>query len=111
MAKTSKNFSACLVVCLLLIGFILFKCFNTSTREGVVFTRYDNRKLFTKPWDNFCLPSAPSCQKPFLEKPGMIGVFPVGCWCKGMGQSKSPPAVSEKCHAIDHNYFYDVISN
>ena len=109
MAKTSKKISVCMLLSLLVIGFILFSWLYNPTREGVVFTPYDNRKLFTKPWNDFCIPTAPSCQKPFLEKPGMIGVFPIGCGCKGIGQAKSPPAISDNCYDIDHDHFYESI--
>lgn len=108
MAKFTgfKHISGCSLLIPLLLGLVIFYFFYTTTREGVVFTPYDNRTLFTKPWNEFCIPSAPSCQKPFLEKPGMIGVFPIGCGCKGVGQAKSPPEISDDCYDIDHNQFY-----
>ena len=109
MSKTSKKISVCMLLSLLFIGGLIFNWFSKSTREGVVFTPYDNRTLFTKPWNDFCIPTAPSCQKDFLEKPGMIGVFPIGCGCKGVGQAKSPPAISEDCYDIDHDHFYSSI--
>jgi len=109
MVKTSKKISACLLVSLLLIGIVVFNWLAKPTREGVVFTPYDNRKLFTKPWNDFCIPTAPSCQKNFLEKPGMIGIFPIGCGCKGVGQAKSPPAINDDCYDIDHDHFYSSI--
>ncbi len=109
MAKTTKNISVCLLLSLLFMGFIALNWLTKPMREGVVFTPYDNRTLFTKPWNDFCIPTAPSCQKNFLEKPGMIGVFPVGCWCKGIGQAKSPPAISDDCYDIDHDHFYSSI--
>lgn len=89
---------------LLLLGYLMCKAF--TKREGVVFTKFDNRTFFTKPWDNFCIPTSPSCQKPFLEKPGMIGVFPVGCNCESVGLAKSPPGLPESCYETDHSYYY-----
>jgi hypothetical protein len=92
----------CLI--LLLFGYLLCQTFNK--KEGVIFTKFDNRTFFTKPWDDFCIPTAPSCQQPFLEKPGMIGVFPIGCNCEKTAVSKSPPAIPESCYEIDHSYYY-----
>ncbi len=111
MAKlpSYKNISYCSLFGLLILGLILFYFYYDTTREGVVFTPYDNRTFFTKPWNEFCIPSAPSCQKDFLEKPGMIGVFPIGCGCDGMGQAKSPPGISDDCYDIDHNQFYSAL--
>ena len=97
-----KQTLVCLI--LLLLGYILCKSF--VNKEGVTFTKFDNRTFFTKPWDQFCIPSAPSCQKHFLEKPGMIGVFPIGCNCETTGIAKSPPAIPDSCYDIDHNYYY-----
>ena len=70
------------------------------------FTKFDNRTFFTRPWDNFCIPTAPTCQKDFLEKKGMLGVFPIGCNCEKTGISKSPPAIPDSCYDIDHSYYY-----
>ena len=64
--------------------------FEKKIQEGIVFTPFDNRTLFTKPWDGFCIPTAPTCQKPSLETPGMIGVFPIGCHCQDTGMATSP---------------------
>ena len=88
---------------LFMIGFLTYKMF--IQREGVTFTRYDNKKFFTKPWDQFCIPTAPTCQKEFLEKPGMIGIFPIGCNCESTGISKSPPGIDRSCY-LDQTYYY-----
>ena len=103
--KQIKNLRYFLMTCiLLLLGYLI--CKTLTRREGVVFTKFDNKTFFTKPWDNFCIPSAPTCQKEFLEKPGMIGVFPVGCNCRGVGLADSPPALPESCYDFDHSYYY-----
>ena len=39
----------------------------------------------------------------------MIGVFPIGCGCDGMGQAKSPPGISDDCYDIDHDQFYSAL--
>ena len=36
----------------------------------------------------------------------MIGEFPVGCHCQGVGKATSPPDIDEKCYEIDHDHFY-----
>jgi len=97
-----------MIICTLLLLVVLYFLYSNffSSKEGVIFTPFDNRTLFTKPWNDFCIPTAPSCQPYFLEKPGMIGVFPVGCHCKGVGKAKSPPDIDEKCYEIDHDHFY-----
>ena len=92
----------CLII--LLLGFLI--CQSFIKREGVVFTKFDNRSFFTRPWDQFCIPTAPTCQKDFLEKAGMIGVFPIGCNCETTGIAKSPPAIPDSCYDIDHSYYY-----
>ena len=80
--------------------------YRISTKEGITFTPFDNRTFFTRPWDNFCITTPPSCQKPFLQKPGMIGEFPAGCHCKEIGIATSPPSIENNCYELDYNYFY-----
>ena len=106
--KFKFNNSLLSVICIVFFILIcrnLFTNYNLS-REGVTFTKFDNRTFFTKPWDNFCIPTAPTCQKSFLEKPGMIGVFPIGCHCEKTGIATSPPAIPDTCYDIDHSYYY-----
>mgnify|MGYP001488529546 CR=1 FL=1 len=102
--KNSLLYVICIIF-FILICRNLFTNYNSS-REGVTFTKFDNRTFFTKPWDNFCIPTAPTCQKPFLETPSMIGVYPIGCHCEKPGIAISPPAIPDSCYDIDHNYYY-----
>lgn len=106
LAKKQIKILRLALACIILIMLGVTFCRTFVKREGVVFTKFDNRTFFTKPWDNFCISSSPSCQKDFLEKPSMIGIFPVGCHCKNTGQAKSPPAIPDSCYDIDHNYYY-----
>lgn len=101
------NMKMC-ILCLIIISLVsyLIFCMINKSREGVTFTKFDNRTFFTRPWDNFCIPTAPTCQKDFLEKKGMLGVFPIGCNCEKTGISKSPPAIPDSCYDIDHSYYY-----
>ena len=106
MKKFNLNFQCKLLLFFLLLLLIIYipQFFNSSIKEGVVFTPYNNRTFFTHPWDDFCIPDAPSCQKPFLEKPGMIGIYPIGCNCKGIGKSMSPPAIEPNCLPLDYDH-------
>lgn len=106
LAKKQIKILRLALTCIILIMLGFTFCKSIVRREGVVFTKFDNRTFFTKPWDNFCLPSSPSCQKDFLEKPGMIGIYPVGCHCENTGIANSPPAIPDSCYDIDHNYYY-----
>ena len=87
----------------LLLGIIFCKSF--ILREGVIFTNFDKKTFFTKPWDQFCIQTPASCQKDFLEKPGMIGNFPIGCNCESTGMSKTPPSIDRSCYN-DNNYYF-----
>ena len=91
-------------IILLLLGFQFCKSF--VYKESIVFTNFDNKTFFTKPWDQFCIPSAPSCQQPFLEKPGMIGLFPIGCHCEATGEAKTPPAIPKSCYESSDSYLF-----
>ena len=52
MGKISvANYLLCSVVIAVLL-YLLYNLFQTPLQEGVVFTPYDNSKLFTKPWTN-----------------------------------------------------------
>ena len=110
LGKSMFKFKNSILSIICIIFFILI-CRNllnnyNLNREGVTFSKFDNRTFFTKPWDNFCIPTAPTCQKEFLEKPGMIGVFPIGCPCENPGIATSPPAIPDSCYDIDHSYYY-----
>ena len=87
----------------MLIIFLLILIINISgfkIKEGVTFTPYDNSKLITKPWDEFCLQTMPSCEnnKSFLlvdRNP------PIGCWCRDKKSVLDNPS----CTDINYNYF------
>jgi hypothetical protein len=105
--KLQLNNSMLSIICIVFFLLICVNIFtNNKSREGVTFTKFDNRTFFTRPWDNFCIPTAPTCQKDFLEKPGMIGVFPIGCHCEKTAIATSPPAIPDSCYDIDHSYYY-----
>tara|TARA_Y100000591_G_C21845193_1_gene708288 strand:- start:3179 stop:3499 length:321 start_codon:yes stop_codon:yes gene_type:complete len=105
MKLNKCNYLSSFILLFALIILFLFNFFNVK-REGVTFSNYDNKKYFTKPWDNFCIPSAPSCQKDFLERPGMIGEFPIGCNCMDIGISKVPPAIPESCYDDQYKLYF-----
>jgi len=101
MLKLSKKLYGCFLFSFILLGVIYL--IHKPLREGVVFTRYDNSKLFTKPWDKFCMPPPPSCSTNLLEGPASIGSPPIGCNCKGVGDAGN---LDTDCHDIDYNHFY-----
>ena len=104
MAKSLLNCNTLLytlVVIFLLL--VIYNYFNKSLQEGIVFTPYDNSKLFTKPWNNFCINPPPSCKKDFEFGPATAGSPPIGCWCDGAG---SAPELENKCTDIDYSHFY-----
>ena len=105
MVKLSiKNLGYCLLFSLIFVMlYIIYNIMNKPMREGVVFTPYDNAKLFTKPWSNFCIPPPPSCDKNLLERPASIGSPPIGCHCKGVGNAGN---LDTDCQNIDYNHFY-----
>lgn len=66
---------------LVLLVILLINVSGYKIKEGVTFTSYDNSKLITRPWDEFCVQNPPPCQKnrSFLlvnREP------PIGCWCR-----------------------------
>ena len=105
MVKLSKNLKHCLLFSLLILGIAyLIKCtFNKSIREGIVFTPYDNKMLFTKPWSQFCVPPPPSCNKN-LPNAAVVGSPQIGCNCKGVGDAGN---LDPKCDGTNHLYFFN----
>jgi hypothetical protein len=104
MAKKTINF-----VCNFFLGLLIFLLFirliyyNKSVKEGVVFTPYDNAKLFTEPWNKFCIMPPPSCDKNFMYGQKIDTSRVVGCLCKGVGNAGN---LDTKCNDIDYNHFY-----
>ena len=106
MGKISvANYLLCSVVIAVLL-YLLYNLFQTPLQEGVVFTPYDNSKLFTKPWDKFCIPFPPSCQKNLLQGPAVQGSPHIGCNCTGINEAVSPPAIPDSCYNISYDHFY-----
>tara|TARA_E500000178_G_C16530833_1_gene534366 strand:+ start:57 stop:386 length:330 start_codon:yes stop_codon:yes gene_type:complete len=101
-----KNKLLCCFILLILTFLALEICKSLKKKEGIVFTDFDNEKFFTKPWNEFCMFQPPSCRKDFLEKPGMIGVFPIGCNCQGVGEATNPPGLPENCYQKEAEYLY-----
>ena len=92
-----------LVYCLFTKNF-----FNKALKEGVTFTHFDNTTFFTQPWDEFCVMPPPIWDGTnFMEKPSVIGLEPVGNWCKNVGVANSPPAVSPECLQLSNNHLYE----
>ena len=101
-----KNKLLCIVslVAFIILGLELSNFFKS--KEGMKLTDYDKEKFFTKPWNKFCMFEPPSCRKDFLEKPGMIGVFPIGCQCQEIGEATVPPGLPSKCYEKEPEYLY-----
>lgn len=84
---------------------------ESSKKEGFTLTEYDKRMLFTKPWNQFCLSPPPSWNGvDFMEKPSVLGIDPVGNWCKNYAKATSPPEISEECQEKTKSYFYESIN-
>ena len=105
MFKLSKKTRHYLIIAVLVmvVRYIVKYIFTTPIREGVVFTPYDNRKLFTKPWDKFCISPPSSCDQNLVQRNPAIGVSPIGCNCKGVGDAGD---LDPKCDGTNHLYFY-----
>ena len=86
--------------------YLLYNLFYPSLQEGIVLTPYDNSKLFTKPWDKFCIPFPPSCQKNLLQGPAEQGSPHIGCNCTAINEAVSPPAIPNSCYNINYDHFY-----
>lgn len=104
-----------LAVCLLflLYCFLTKKDFlldnNNKKREGL--TDYDKRMLYTRPWNQFCISPPPSWNGvDFMEKPAVLGLEPIGNWCKNFAKAESPPEISEECQKATKSYFYESIT-
>ena len=92
------NYFLCAVIFILLINISGYKI-----KEGVTFTNYDNSKLITKPWDNFCLQNPPSCQEDscFLMNKNFS---PIGCWCNNQKSILDNP----ECSDINYDPFAEI---
>ena len=101
--KNNLLYILCLVVFLILVVEL---CKFFRSKEGLNLTEYDKEKFFTRPWNKFCMFEPPSCRKYFLEKPGMIGVFPIGCHCQAIGEATVPPGLPSKCYEEEPEYLY-----
>ena len=106
MTKLSKNLRNCLLFSLIILGLVYLTKYllNKPIREGIVFTPYDNKKLFTKPWAEFCVPPPPSCDKNLPQGPAMVGSPQIGCNCKGVGDAGN---LDPKCDGTNHLYFFN----
>ena len=99
----NKNVSNGLCI-LFVVGLVwlLYNYLFSPLREGVVFTRYDNEKLFDKPWDKFCAQTPPSCQKKNMYSLQVNGDPTIGCWCN---DEQKAPALDNDCTDLDFNPF------
>ena len=89
-------------VLVIIIVLILLWIFDPWTfREGVVFTNYDNSKLFTKPWNKFCETFPPSCNFN-LPSDSSIIPSPIGCWCDEHGEA---PKLNNNCTDLDYSLY------
>lgn len=90
-----------ILICFLLI--ILLNITTFKIKEGVTFTNYDNSKLITRPWDEFCIQTPPSCQndKSFL----LVDRQPqIGCLCRDKKSVLDTP----KCTDINYDPFVEI---
>lgn len=105
-----------LVCCLLflLYCFLSKKDFlldSNNKKEGFTLTDYDKRMLYTKPWNQFCISPPPMWDEiDFMEKPALLGLEPIGNWCKNFAKASSPPEISEECQKANKSYFYESIT-
>ena len=72
-------------------------------REGVIFTPYDNSKLFNKPWDKFCIQPPPSCQKDTMNAQDAHGNPPIGCWCS----DQEAPLLDNDCTDLEFDPYVE----
>ena len=97
----------------ILLAYLLYEIymqyFRFNTREGVVFTPYDNRKLFTRPWNQFCLVSPAACNPNPQVAPATgfshmnrPGTTQVGCWCNADGTA---PELETPCYDMVFDEF------
>lgn len=93
LKNCTNNILHYFLMILLLIGLYLVVDYMVSNpvQEGVVFTPYDNRMLFTKPWDQFCVNQPPSCSNnPLIRSIAGGGDQEIGCWCDRMESILTP---------------------
>ena len=105
MKKSYKKVFNCIILIIVILTFIYIinSYFNKSLKEGVVFTPYDNKKLFTKPWDRFCINPPPSCNKNFFNGSELSGIPMIGCNCEGIGNAGN---LDPKCDGNEDLYFF-----
>tara|TARA_Y100000389_G_scaffold192924_1_gene221110 strand:+ start:7007 stop:7312 length:306 start_codon:yes stop_codon:yes gene_type:complete len=93
-----------------LIGIAIFIFFGYTLlckkplQEGIIFTPYDNKKLFTKPWSQFCISPPPSCNKNLPQRAGLLGNPAIGCNCKNFGDAGN---LDPNCDGTNHLYFFN----
>ena len=100
LLNTSNKFYIFSLIALLSL---VYYYLNSSLREGVVFTRFDNEKWFNKPWDKFCVQTPSSCQKNdnFL----LVNRDPqIGCWCNDKQQA---PLLDNKCTDLEFDPYVE----
>ena len=106
--KLLLQLTFCAAILFLVYCLVTKNFFNTPVKEGVTFRHFDNSTFFTRPWDEFCVMPPPSWDgTKLMEKPAIIGIDPVGNWCKNAGEANSPPAVSPDCLKISNNHLYE----
>ena len=101
MYKFLKNLKCKNILLLLFVIGIIYILFiyKTPIQEGVVFTKYDRSKLFTKPWSKFCTPNPPGCQHNLMNAPEVDGSPLIGCWCNKKGQA---PLLDATCDDVNN---------
>ena len=90
---------------LIIILFLLFSLyyFKPVLKEGVIFTPYDNSKVFVRPWEKFCIQTPPSCKKNdnFL----LIDRDPeIGCWCN---DKQKAPLLDNNCNEFEFDPYIE----
>lgn len=67
---------------------LLINIFSISIKEGVTFTSYDNSKLITKPWDEFCI-------QPTIDKHS-LNIKPLfKSWCNNQKSVLDNPSCTD----------------
>jgi len=92
--------------CLYMFGIIIVLYFLVSylvkpLHEGITFTPYNNSKLFTKPWNSFCMNPPPSCDKNYKFS---YNTDSIGCNCDSIG--KAVKELEPDCNTIDYTHFF-----
>ena len=74
---------------------------NYTYTDNRKLTNYDKWKLFTKPFDQFCINEPPSCNK--SDNNNQLNGYEVGCWCK----NKKSVLTKENNYGIEYDPYIE----